>query len=49
MRNVGCGRCEIAMRFKAVSPAGEITVHILQSMLATKIVGKRESPLLGIF
>lgn len=37
------------MSFKALSPVGEITVRILQSMLATKIVGKRGSPLLGIF
>lgn len=36
------------MRFKTVSPVGEITLHILQSVLAAKI-GKRESPLLGIF
>lgn len=46
---MSCGRCEIAMRFKTVFPVGELTVHALQSMLATKIVSKRESPLIGIF
>lgn len=49
VRKVGCGWCEIAMRFKTVPSVRDITVQDLQSMVATKIVCKRESPLIGIF